>query len=193
MPSVKIGHRRIFAWTVIVSAGAMSFGCSPADERREAGRLYIEAMSRARNGEYDRALRLLDRSIELDPSRPTAFYQAAIVSNQQGHVEAALTYVEGGLRAAPRHMELLDFKGDLLEKSGRIPEAVEAYEACIAQGPRGYWSPWIKLARLQEGQGRIEEAKRTYESVLRLYPGFAEARAKLEALQTRAGNTREAR
>jgi len=190
MRSVKFGHRLIFALFLVVSAGVVCFGCSPADKRREAARLYVEAMSRYRNGEYDRALRLLDRSIEVDPSNPIWFYQAAIVSDKQGHVESALAYVEGGLRADSRHMELLDFRGDLLEKSGRIPEAMEAYEACIAQGPNGYWSPWIKLARLQERQGRIEEAKRTYESVLRLYPGFAEARAKLEALKTRVGTSR---
>lgn len=78
---------------------------------------------------------------------------------------------------------LREKEGDALVALGRVPEAIRAFRDCVDSEPLGYWSPWMKLAGVQERAGEIDDAQSTYEDLLRRYPGHEDARENLERLR----------
>jgi len=176
---------RIALATMLALTALQTPACSAPDRREEAGRCFVSGMQSARQGDYEKALRLLEKAQELDPSKPAHFYQAVVLRYQRGDLAGALVNANIALSLHPNHMELLDLRGDILRGLGRPQEAIEDYRRCISLNPVGYWSPWMKLGALQESLGAVSEARATYEDVLRLYPGLEEAKRKLKAIENR--------
>jgi 4-amino-4-deoxy-L-arabinose transferase-like glycosyltransferase len=60
------------------------------------------------------------------------------------------------------------YLGDLLRVTGRLPEAITAYEAMVADAPTA--SGWATLAEAYQEAGRDQEAVRSYERAVALQP-----------------------
>ena len=76
----------------------------------------------------------LRRMLELNPT-PEAYARLATVLFRQARYDDSLALVDGALRAAPDHGELLMGRGDALQLLGRKEEARAAYERALVADP----------------------------------------------------------
>lgn len=87
----------------------------------------------ARN-DFPKAEECLRRMVELNPT-PEAYARLATVLIREARHEDCLELVEGALRAAPDHGELLMARGDALQMLGRNDEARVAYQRALVADP----------------------------------------------------------
>jgi tetratricopeptide (TPR) repeat protein len=83
------------------------------------------------------------------------------------------------------------FLGDVYREAGRLPEAVSAYEAMVADYPASA-DGYVVLAQAYEALGEPEAAVRAYRRAVALNPAWQGARADAAATLTDAGRWAEA-
>jgi mannosyltransferase len=83
------------------------------------------------------------------------------------------------------------FLGDVYRAAGRLPEAVAAYEAMLADAPASAGG-YLTLAEAYAAAGRLEHAVRAYQSAVALTPAWQGARAQAAAQMAHAGRWSEA-
>ncbi len=82
------------------------------------------------------------------------------------------------------------FLGDVYRAAGRLPEAVAAYQAMVADYPTA--AGYVVLAKAYEAAGRPEQATLTYQQAVALNPTWYGARADAAASLAAAGRWAEA-
>jgi tetratricopeptide (TPR) repeat protein len=141
-------------------------------------------------GQTQRALRELDRALELNPKYVEALIHRGLVLNELGRTEEAQ---EAFARAATgfdrsstglpnpvagqlanRHAEL----ADAYATAGALDRAIEEYQRALELGP-GFHDLRYRLARLLLEAGRTLEAREVLEQVLKARPAFVDAQAAL--------------
>lgn len=133
-----------------------------------------------RDGQYDRAVGLLERCIELDPEHADALNYVAYMWAEKGReLDKALAYVRRALAVYPDSAAYLDTLGWVYYRQGRLEEALETLRTAAARQPD---DPTIEdhlgdaLARL----GRDEEALAHWRRAFVLDPASEAVQGKLE-------------
>lgn len=135
-----------------------------AEERTEARRLASDADQAMILGDRERAVDLLTRATELDPTSPGLWYSLARALEEAGEGAEATTEYCRVLALAPEGEEFEDSRGRLegiLERErAEIPdEAVEAFSAGIRE----------------VDEGRVADALRSFQAAGRRAPDWAAA------------------
>jgi tetratricopeptide (TPR) repeat protein len=141
-------------------------------------------------GQAQRALRELERALELNPKYVEALIHRGLVLNELGRTEEAeeafnqaaanIDRPSAGLPApvaaqlANRHAEL----AETYAGAGATDRAIEEYERALELGPE-YHDLRYRMARLLLEAGRALEAREALEQVLRSRPSFVDAQAAL--------------
>lgn len=102
---------------------------APEDEQRK----YVLAVTRSAAGRFDEARALYRELIASDPARPAIWRDLFRLALRQGDEAAAEAVIAEGLGHVPDDPELLWGQASLLERAGRIDEAIEVYEALYAR------------------------------------------------------------
>jgi len=152
--------------------GASTFTCPPfeaaaepnSEERTEARRLASDADQAVILGDRTRAIDLLNRATELDPTSPALRYDLARALEEAGSGSEAITEYCRVLAVAPEGEEFEDSRTRLeliLERErAEIPDqAVEAFSAGLDEA----------------GDGRLQEALRSFQVAGRTAPGWPAA------------------
>ena len=101
-------HLAVF---LLLFCGIPHVGCTkPPAEQAESK--YLEALDALANDDTALALKLLDESLEADPTA-WGFYQRAYIRTQSEEIEGAKEDCDRGLELDPKHADLRWLKGEL--------------------------------------------------------------------------------
>lgn len=136
--------------------------------------------------------RLSKRAAAIDPADPELRALHAYMHLHRGEHEAALAAMRHAIELEPRSPQLTGYLGALLDSVGRQEDAIEAYAAAMRLS--AHCPAWIasNLALTCCALGRLDEAERTYQALLREHPDYVRALIGLSALRVRQARLSDA-
>jgi tetratricopeptide (TPR) repeat protein len=118
--------------------------------------------------EYDEAIGLFQRVVDLEPNHDLALNNlATLLAERPTQIRAAQQYVERAIAVSGRSPGLMDTLGTILVRNDQHEQAVAALEEAVAGGasdPRYYFH----LAVAYQRSGRKAEAREAFESSRKL-------------------------
>lgn len=113
-------------------------------------------------GDAPRAIAYLERAAAADPGAPPTWYNLFQAHELAGDLERGLASLDRALGADPYFVPALIKKAEVLERLGRMPEAVALYREIIAASPDLDSLPPPARAALAHGQAlvRAEDERR---------------------------------
>ncbi len=153
--------------------------------RRETAHLYQNmAVYYHNRGEYDRAVDLYLRAIDLKPDYPMALLNLGNALYLRGEAEEAIrTYTEL-LKLDPGNTSALSNLGSIYLDRNNYADALSSLQQAVNLAP-GNWKAHVELAHAHAEAGRTATAVRMYRKALSLNPHCSQAR---EALKSLLGN-----
>ncbi|WP_428604378.1 tetratricopeptide repeat protein [Sedimenticola sp.] len=101
----------------------------------EIDKLMQQALEARRWGDYDKALGLLDRMIEMDPQYAEAWNQRATIHFLRDEYEPALADVARTLQLEPRHFGAMAGRGVIRLHQGKTALAIQSIKAAMDYHP----------------------------------------------------------
>lgn len=167
--------------------------------RRLASALVIRAEETGDAADYDRAIKEIDKADKIDPDSLRLLQARAIILFSRHHFQETKTIAEQGLQRDPDNADLLGLAGDGALESGDLDTAEKHYRHLVETSPK-LPEAWVRLARLEEVRGNLEEAARLMtKSIDAGYPkplrrtDIAWTRSILGEIEAKRGNLDEAR
>jgi serine/threonine-protein kinase len=121
--------------------------------------LFVAAMIHRLDGLYDKALRLYDRLLELNPRDVVVVaFNKARVYTHQGRFEEAVAEIEKGRAAEPEHPLLKTFLAVALFNQGMVDDAQTLVEEVLRQNPH-FEGVLPLLAWCLSARGQHEQAR----------------------------------
>lgn len=155
------------------------------DNTQFPGSYVLRGIAYSAIGQYDKALADYEKAIEINPSDPTAFSNAAYLISQQenGDYQKALAYVSQALELEePDRLITLDTQGFVYYRLGEFELAAGIFSAAINGGESySYYGRGLTY----EAMGENERAINDLQAFLAAYPNdpnSAKAKQHLEAL-----------
>jgi tetratricopeptide (TPR) repeat protein len=155
-------------------------------------------------GQAQRALRELERALELNPRYVEALIHRGLVLNELGRTDeaeeaftraaASFDQQAAGL-PAPVAAQLANRHADLAETyagAGALSRAVDEYERALELGPE-FHDLRYRMARVLLDAGRVLEARAALEQALQARPAFVDAQAALGLAHYLSGDADGAR
>ncbi len=96
--------------------------------------LIHKGMDRVRRMEYQEALEIFDRVIEMNPMIPEAWNNRGVALFRLGRAEEAIESCDKSLAIDPENLEAMRNKGFALRGLGRLEEALQVYGAVLQKG-----------------------------------------------------------
>ncbi len=124
--------------------------------------------------DYERAMKAIDRALELTSSSALALSMGAIVLGHAGRTAQAIEYAQRALRLSRLGPEIfMPYMGLGIAQcaAGNWEQAIAACEKTAQANPRFSLPPVLQAAALSR-LGRLDEAKAAARRVLELEPGF---------------------
>lgn len=119
---------------------------------------------------FDEAEELLRKGTELPSVRLASTLALARLKVERNQVPAALELLQKNAVSGERSAEYQGFAGALLNRAGRLTEAIEHYQAATRLSPgEGRW--WAGLGIALDAAGRAPEAREAYQKA-RSLPGL---------------------
>jgi Tfp pilus assembly protein PilF len=94
-----------------------------------------EAKKELASGHPDRALRLFDEAIRLEPKDPDAYVGRGRAYVELGQTARAIQDFDEAIRLDPKNTAAYDFRGDAYKKLGQIQRAMSDYDQAIKLAP----------------------------------------------------------
>ena len=120
------------------------------------------------------ARRMLQEALALDVAQPAFALTLARIHASERDYAGALAVLDRSASVG-QAADFQAFRGAMLQRLGRHPEAVEAYQAALGNG-NGSPTTWIGYAISLEALGRRSDAAQAYRRALATGPVAAEAR-----------------
>ena len=120
------------------------------------------------------ARRMLQEALALDVAQPTFAVTLARIHASERDYAGALAVLDRSASVG-QAADFQALRGAMLQRLGRHPEAVEAYQAALGNG-NGSPTTWIGYAISLEALGRRSDAAQAYRRALATGPIAAEAR-----------------
>ncbi len=120
------------------------------------------------------AIETLRQAIAIDARSIESHRLLAIFLISEGYFEDAERSARAGLAIDPEHVGLRNALAMSLRGSERTTDAIAELERLIESVPE-FDRPYLNLARIHAEDGRIEDAKRTLERLLKTMPGHPAA------------------
>ncbi|MGC8549881.1 MAG: protein kinase domain-containing protein [Acidobacteriaceae bacterium] len=120
------------------------------------------------------------RSLQLNPSLPTAYVTLGQVHNETGSVQLAISEFQQALQQDPRNPTALQGLAKSYELSGRTDEAEKTYIKAAYMRPDD-WTGFNALGAFYEWQGKYKKAIAAYEQALQVTPDNSQVLSNLAA------------
>jgi serine/threonine-protein kinase len=109
------------------------------------------------------------KSLQLNPSLPSAYVTLGQVHNETGSVQLAISEFQQALQEDPRNPTALQGLAKSYELSGRTDEAEKTYIKAAYMRPDD-WTGFNALGAFYEWQGKYKKARAAYEQALQVTP-----------------------
>jgi tetratricopeptide (TPR) repeat protein len=113
------------------------------------------------SGEYDEAMNMISRAIELSPDMPEIHITRSRIYELKNDMKSALAALTDSLEHVSESGEIHLRIGDIHERRGDTGEALASYDAAIRSG-RDCSDTYHKRGTVQEKLGQREAAKKSY-------------------------------
>jgi tetratricopeptide (TPR) repeat protein len=152
----------------------------------------------SRLGLWDESVAAYEQLLERDPGHAEGLNNLGNVHYRQGHYEQATVYYAKAIEVRPDYLLALFHQGRVLRQLNRVEEAEALFARCLELPAekdaehRTQLDCLFYAGTLRFRAGDYDEARRTMEQVLAVYPSHAEARYYLAMAYRRLGRTKEA-
>ena len=130
---------------------------------RHADALHLLGLIAARSNDPKKAVVLIGKSIQIDPSNPVAYLNRGAVLQELEQWEEALASYEQALALHPAFAAVYFNRGNALQNLQRLDEALASYNQAIAIQP-DYHDAWLNrgnlLVRLKQWDGALASYNR---------------------------------
>ena len=148
---------------------------------KEIGPYYTIFEILNKRGDYQSMIKEMQQGLTSHPQSTDLREFLILAYLKTGKENLAIEAMSDLLEAKPKDLKVRLQLAELLEKQGKLQEAVGAYEKILDLAPRkeeareAYLRLLTDLAKRQEEQGNFGEALRTVKKILDVSPGNAEA------------------
>jgi len=125
-------------------------------------------------GNFEEALRLINRSLRINPRQPAALNNRAFALKELKLYADALASCDEAIALKPESAEGYYNRGVVLKELKRFEEALVSYDRAIALRP-GHAEAFYNRGAVLKELKRLEEALASYDRAIALRPGHAEA------------------
>jgi len=129
------------------------------------------------------ARRALLRLVSQNPSFPDVYFSLSLIAEQLGEVDRAIEAAEKALAINPRYIEACLLAVRLYERSGQKSRAAERCQAVSELRPQ-WLDVHLRLGHLLREDGRPHEAAAAYRRALQVDKRCAEARRRLDDIES---------
>ena len=126
----------------------------------QLGNYYFSMMQ-----DYPRAIERFETAIELNPRHKLAHNQLAYAYARIGEMEHALYILEKYAELAPNEPNPYDSYGEILQREGRLDEAVQKFKMALKIKP-DFWPARLHLASAYQDLGKFRKAKTMLKAML---------------------------
>ena len=162
-----------------------------AQHREDAVALLYLGVLRYDTRELDEAIRLISRSIELEPRRHSAYNHLGLALLARNELDDAASQFHQALRLQPGHPDALNNLANTYKRMKRFDEAERTFGQLLATH-QGHLEARYNLGLLQFERRRYEEASRQFDEVLQLAPAFHRAHHQLALVAESLGRFEDA-
>lgn len=120
-------------------------------------------------------------ALSRDPGSAVCHFHLALADEQAGDLASTMRRLRDATSSNPRLWQPYFYRGNLHAQARRYAEAIAEYEAANAVRPNAL--TYTNLGNAYSRLGRQVDARRAYETALRLTPSFAPARENLRNLR----------
>ena len=131
------------------------------ENQTQAKHLVQQADELAMKNDFAGSLALLQQSIAMDATYPGAYSQLAKLYYSAGDIEKASDAIGQALARAPYHPEYLYVQGKILEKQGKLDDALGAFQQTVLVNPKESDAYFEMGAIYQQRGERVRRGRRT--------------------------------
>lgn len=118
--------------------------------------LIHKGMDKVRQGEYDEAVLIYDRILEMNPENTYAWNNKGVAQFKAGRPDEAIESYNRSLQIDPGNLDALRNSGFVYRSLGRLEEALHCYELVMEAG--GDETDMEAMATVLVGMGMLREA-----------------------------------
>jgi tetratricopeptide (TPR) repeat protein len=156
-----------------------------AEELQSAWELLKEAHQYQMGGEYDMAVELYKRSLDLHPTAE-AYTFLGWTYHFQGHLDDAITQCKKAIQIDPEFGNPYNDIGAYLIEKGQYDEALPWLERALeSRRYESYHYPHYNLGRAYTAKELYVQARHHFEQALKICPDYTLAKEALETLRRR--------
>jgi len=137
---------------------------------RDAALFNLAGFARSETGDYEGALDLLHRGLEIAPTDHFILYSIGFCLSRMERYDGAIAAFDSALQVRPGAPAPLFQKGLVLRRRGDEDGAMACYNAAIAADPN-YEDPLAGRAAIAAQRGRFDEAREFAARALKIAPG----------------------
>jgi predicted CXXCH cytochrome family protein len=134
-------------------------------------------------GDNAGALEQLEAAVKLDPKQAEYRYKLALACNESGRLDRTVAELQTAVTLDPRHARAWYNLGLARNSLGQTEAALAALARGETAAPRDPRIPYARATILAQ-LGRTAEARQAAQRALQVQPGYGEARALLQNLQS---------
>jgi tetratricopeptide (TPR) repeat protein len=118
-------------------------------------------------GEYEAALRAIDKALDLNPRNEVAWLNKGNALTKMGRLVDALRCYNAAIKVSPRFEVAWNNKGNTLARLGHLPQALACYDRALEIDPE-YRGAWVNKGYVLTKLGRYVEASACADRAIRL-------------------------
>lgn len=164
---------------------------APAQGQDAAAALLHRGVELHRAGDLEGAEQCYRQVLGSYPEHPDALHLLAVISNDRGRSDLALTMVRRAIGQAPRVADFHGTLGVVLREQGRPDDAVAAFRRALELDP-GHVNGHNNLGNVLREQGHLDDALAHFHRALELDPDHAPAHNNVGIVLERQGKRDEA-
>lgn len=136
--------------------------------------VYAKATAAMASGDFQRALRLYEQAIALDPTHAEAHYKRGNALRLLGRPEAAIAAYDAAIEHNPDYAYAYCNRGSVQHAEGLLEAAEKSFDQAIALTPSDVVAHYNR-ALLMQDLFRWNDAMASYDAAIAIKPDYAEA------------------
>jgi tetratricopeptide (TPR) repeat protein len=145
------------------------------DQSIDISSFYSEiGISYANIGDFSRALKFFQKSVEIDPYYAGGYYNLGNANYHSGNYEKALEFFQKSLQLDPDSGEAYENLAVTYNSKGEIAKAIQYLQKAIGIDPYNA-SAYYNLGTIYGTKGDYKEEMECYQKALKVNPDYAEA------------------